>query len=50
MSALRYRLSNLAMAGTSATSIADKMHYCKIMEQSVLRYRIVVLFGDGCNK
>jgi hypothetical protein len=32
------------------TSVVDKMHFCKIMEQSVLRYRIDVLFDDGCNK
>jgi hypothetical protein len=37
-------------AGTSATSLVDKMHFCKIMEKSVLRYRIDVLFDDGCNK
>jgi hypothetical protein len=41
---------SLAMAATSATSIAEKMHFCKIMEQSVFRYRIDVLFDDGCNK
>jgi hypothetical protein len=49
VSALRYRLSNYN-GWNKSDILVDKMHFCKIMEQSVLRYRIDVLFDDGCNK